>query len=151
MRGLTVVLAVPDVREAVAFYQKLGFHETFAVPGPDGQVVHSELASGTSTLMLGPLDLFHYQGNRRTRDIQSGPRGLGATLMLPVEGVDAIAETLRNYGLQILLEPVDEYYGQRVFCFIDPFGYEWKLTQTIELVDRAEVLRRGTGQTFPAA
>lgn len=58
--ALTVILAVPDVAEAVAFYQKLGFGQTFAIPDPDGKVVHSEMANATSTIMLGPLHLSHY-------------------------------------------------------------------------------------------
>jgi uncharacterized glyoxalase superfamily protein PhnB len=43
----------------------------------------------------------------------------------------AIYEFARSNGLQILSEPTDEYYGDRVFFFIDPFGYEWKISQPI--------------------
>lgn len=31
----------------------------------------------------------------------------------------------------MLADPVDEWYGDRVSFFIDPFGYEWKISQPI--------------------
>ncbi len=149
--ALTVILAVPDVAEAVLFYRKLGFGQTFAIPDPEGKVVHSEMAIATSTIMLGPLHLSHYQSEERSRMLQRGPRGLGATLMLAVDDVNAMADVIRGEQVEILLEPVDEFYGQRVCFFIDPFGYEWKLTQTCETVDRDEVVRRATGKSSPTA
>jgi hypothetical protein len=48
-------------------------------------------------------------------------------------------------ALTILQKPLDEYYGDRVFFFLDPFGYEWKIVQLIEDVSRDEVHRRATG------
>lgn len=57
---------------------------------------------------------------------------------------------IRGEQVEILLEPVDEFYGQRVCIFIDPYGYEWKLNQTVETIDRDEVVRRATGTSSPA-
>jgi uncharacterized glyoxalase superfamily protein PhnB len=37
------------------------------------------------------------------------------------------------------LEPIDEFYGDRVFMFLDPDGYEWKVSQTIKQVSLEEV------------
>jgi uncharacterized glyoxalase superfamily protein PhnB len=34
---------------------------------------------------------------------------------------------------------VDEFYGDRVFMFLDPFGYEWKISQPIAKVSADEV------------
>ena len=52
----------------------------------------------------------------------------------PVRGEDfaAIYEMVRDRKLEILAEPVDEFYGDRVFFFLDPFGYEWKISQMYE-------------------
>jgi PhnB protein len=146
---LAVVLAVEDVREASSFFQKLGFREKFAIPGPGGDLVHCELVTSTSMLMLGSLDHFHYENDQHTALIRQGQRGLGITLTLAVDDVGVIADLVRRDQLQVLLDPVDEYYGDRVFMFIDPFGYEWKITQTVEVVDEQEVLRRATGGRGP--
>lgn len=48
-------------------------------------------------------------------------------------------------ALTILQEPLDEYYGDRVFFFLDPFGYKSKIAQQIEDVSRDEVHRTATG------
>jgi uncharacterized glyoxalase superfamily protein PhnB len=139
---LSIVLAVDDVRAASRFYQKLGFRETFTIPAQGDHLAHCELATATSTLMLGPPDLSHYDNDQRRGLIQRGPRGLGITLMLAVDDVESIADMVRRERLPILLDPVDEYYGDRVFFFLDPFGYEWKITQVVEEVSRQEVLAR---------
>jgi uncharacterized glyoxalase superfamily protein PhnB len=52
---------------------------------------------------------------------------------------------VRAADLEILLEPVDEFYGDRVFMFLDAHGYEWKSSQTIAQVreqDVAEIIAR---------
>jgi uncharacterized glyoxalase superfamily protein PhnB len=33
-------------------------------------------------------------------------------------------------GCQITAEPVQEFWGDRTFSCLDPFGYEWQFTQT---------------------
>ena len=35
--------------------------------------------------------------------------------------------------------PGDEFYGDWVFMFLDPDGYEWKISQTIKEVSLDEV------------
>jgi uncharacterized glyoxalase superfamily protein PhnB len=142
---LSVALAVEDVERASRFYQQLGFRETFTIPGPGGGLAVAILSTGTSQLLLGPLDEPHYESEARAALIRTGPRGLGMTLMLLVEDLAAIYDLVREQGLPILLEPVDEYYGDRVFFFLDPFGFEWKIAQQIETLSEDEVYRRATG------
>jgi uncharacterized glyoxalase superfamily protein PhnB len=48
-------------------------------------------------------------------------------------------EAVRAAGRQVLLEPVDEFHGDRVFMFLDPDGYEWKISQPIAPVGEQEV------------
>ena len=146
---LSVALAVDDVERASRFYQHLGFRETFTIPGPDGGLAVSILNTETSQLLLGPLDEPHYESEERAALIRTGPRGLGMTLLLQVQDLGAIYDRVREQGLPILLEPVDEFYGDRVFFFLDPFGYEWKIAQQIETVSEDVVYRRATGHERP--
>jgi uncharacterized glyoxalase superfamily protein PhnB len=37
-------------------------------------------------------------------------------------------EVVRGAGLEILREPVDEFYGDRVFMFLEAEGYEWTIS-----------------------
>jgi uncharacterized glyoxalase superfamily protein PhnB len=56
-------------------------------------------------------------------------RGTGVTLLLQVDNLAEIYEMVRRRKLEVLAELVDEFYGDRVFFFLDPFGYECKVSQ----------------------
>jgi PhnB protein len=138
---LVPVLAVEDVGRAVAFYRQLGFAEVFSIPDRDGLPVHAHLRKGDSVLFLGRLGVSHYEGHGRAAAIERTfprDRGLGVTLILQVDSLAEIYDVVRREQLQLLAEPADEYYGDRVFFFIDPFGYEWKISQPLQSVSGAE-------------
>ena len=133
------VLGVRDIQQAIKFYETLGFHLDTALPGSDGQLTVAFLSIGSSMMLLGRLDELHYEHRVRARKIRKGPHGLGVTLTLLVPDLPKVYEAVRKAGLEILLEPVDEFYGDRVFMFLDPDGYEWKISQTIKQVSPEEV------------
>jgi uncharacterized glyoxalase superfamily protein PhnB len=137
---LGAVLGVKDIEQASQFYQKtLGFQQMFALPGADRQLTIAVLKYKTSTLLLGRLDELHYEHKARAKKIRKGPHGLGITLTLLVPDLQKIYQAAKKAGVEILLEPVDEFYGDRVFMFLDPDGYEWKISQTIKQVSLDEV------------
>jgi uncharacterized glyoxalase superfamily protein PhnB len=133
------VLGVKDIEQASRFYETLGFQQQFALPRADGQLTLAVLNLGASTLLLGRLDELHYEHEVRARKIRRGPHGLGVTLTLLVVDLQKVYSAVQRAGLEILLEPVDEFYGDRVFMFLDPDGYEWKISQTIKQVSLEEV------------
>ena len=134
------VVSVRNINEASRFYQKvLGFELQFTLPRADGELDLAVLRSGASMLLLGRLDQLHYEHETRARLIRQGPHGLGITMTLLVPDVDKVYDAARKAGVEILLAPTDEFYGDRVFMFIDPDGYEWKVSQTIRNVSLAEV------------
>jgi uncharacterized glyoxalase superfamily protein PhnB len=128
------VLAVEDIQKAITFYSQLGFKEVLSIPDPSGILVHAHLRKGDSALFLGRLDVSHYSGHRRgdtIRGCRSTDRGIGITLILQVDNLASVYDFVSRAKLEVLTEPVDEYYGDRVFIFLDPFGYEWKISQPI--------------------
>jgi uncharacterized glyoxalase superfamily protein PhnB len=136
---LGAVLHVADIQKACDFYQHLGFTLDSALPGADGELVVAFLKFGPSPLLIGRLDQLHYEHPARARQIRKGPHGLGVTLTLLVPDLASVYAAVKAAGAQILLEPVDEFYGDRVFMCLDPDGYEWKISQTIAQVDPDEV------------
>jgi uncharacterized glyoxalase superfamily protein PhnB len=136
---LGAVLGVRDIAGASRFYQSLGFRQQFALPRADGQLTLAVLSHGSSSLLLGRLDELHYEHTLRARRIRRGPHGLGVTLTLAVPDLARIYRVVRKAGLEILLEPVDEFYGDRVFMFLDADGYEWKISQTMKPVAMGEI------------
>ncbi|MBV9410197.1 MAG: VOC family protein, partial [Acidimicrobiia bacterium] len=50
---VTAYLAIDGAADAIEFYKKiLGAEERFRMPGPDGRVVHAEIAIGDSVIMM---------------------------------------------------------------------------------------------------
>ena len=135
------VLGVKDIERASRFYQALGFQQQFALPRADGQLTLTVLSYGSSTLLLGRLDELHYEHKARAKRIRRGPHGLGVTLTLLVPDLQTAYRAVEAAGLEILLEPVEEFYGDRVFMFLDPDGYEWKISQTVKQVSLEEVAK----------
>lgn len=50
-------------------------------------------------------------------------------ITIPVDDVDALCETLRSRGVELLNGPVDRPWGPRTASFRDPAGYIWELAQ----------------------
>jgi uncharacterized glyoxalase superfamily protein PhnB len=135
------VLGVQDIERASRFYQTLGFQQRFALPRADGQLTLAVLSYGSSTLLLGRRDELHYEHEAWAKRIRRGPHGLGVTLTLLVPDLQTAYRAVKAAGLEILLEPVEEFYGDRVFMFLDPDGYEWKIPQTVKQVNLEEVAK----------
>ena len=128
------VLAVEDIEAALVFYAQLGFHLEFSIPDATGRLVHAHLCKGGSVIFLGRKEVSHYAGQPRAealRNSRPAERGMGITLILQVDDLTPIYDFVRSQSLEVLAEPQDEYYGDRVFFFLDPFGYEWKVSQPL--------------------
>lgn len=134
------VLSVRDIAKSSRFYQKvLGYEQRFMLPRAKGGLTLAVLGSGTHTLLLGRMDELHYEHAVRARKIRRGPHGLGITLTLVVRDVDKVYRAARKAQAEVLLKPTDEFYGDRVCMFLDPDGYEWKVSQTLRQVSADEV------------
>jgi len=137
--GISIAIAVVDIQKASRLYQKLGFRETMTIDGQDGKLAVSILELGPSMLILGPVDDPHYYNHKRAEQIKKGPRGLGVVPLITVSDLAKVYEIVKKEGLEILLEPMDEYYGDRIFMFLDPDGYEWKIHQPIQKVRKKDI------------
>ena len=136
---LSPMLGVPNSDQAAAFYQRV-FGAVRVEPWlttPDGACVHGEVKIGNALIMLcdlaagaapSPLDL----GDATVR------------LSLQVEDVDAVFARARNAGAEVLIEPSDQFYGQRAGRLRDPFGHVWVIGQPVEEVSPEEMQRRMT-------
>ena len=134
------VLSVRDIGKSSRFYQRvLGYEQRFTLPRAGGGLTLAVLGFGASNLLLGRLDELHYEHAVRARKIRRGPHGLGITLTLVVSDVDQIYKAARKAQAEILLKPTDEFYGDRVCMFLDPDGYEWKVSKPLRHVSVDEV------------
>jgi PhnB protein len=134
--SVTPYLIVDNAAEAIAFYQKaLGAKEKFRLP-MGGKIGHAEILVGDSHVMLSDewpdMDVF----GPKTR---GGPT---ASLMVYVDDVDSAFERAIGAGGRVDRPVADQFWGDRMGTFIDPFGHKWTLGTHVEEVPPEEMQRR---------
>ncbi len=66
------------------------------------------------------------------------------SIHLHVDDADALIQRAVGAGAKVVIEPADQFYGERSGRIRDPFGHEWILGHTIEKVSIEEMQRRYT-------
>ncbi len=132
-------LRVRDANAAIEFYkQAFGANESFRLQEPGGRIGHAELKFGTVTIMIS--DEYPEYG------IQ-GPEasgGIGSSVHLHVQDVDAMTKQAEVAGAKVVMQPKDQFYGERSSKVVDPLGHEWLIGSHIENVTPQEMQRRFT-------
>lgn len=128
--NVTPYLCVPGVASLLEFLeQAFGAelsHECMRLP--DGRVMHAEVKIGDSRVMMGE------------------PAGrwspMPASLYLYVEDVDAVYARAVKAGGASVMEPADQFYGDRHGGVRDPSGNIWWIATHKEDVPPEELKRR---------
>ena len=130
-------LVVDGAGAAIDFYcAVLGATERMRMPGPGGRLMHAELQIGDSVVMLA--DEWPDMGAHGPMTVGGTP----VTLSVYVEDVDATFRRALDAGARALREVADQFYGDRVGAFEDPFGHHWHVATHIEDVAPDEMQRR---------
>jgi len=117
---LSPYLAVADVAAAVDFYERaFGFERIQVVAGADGAPIHASMRWHDALVMMGPGT----PGDRSRPPKQVG--GVGLTLYLYSEDVDALFARAVREGAEVGFEPEDMFWGDRVCLLMDPDGHAW--------------------------
>lgn len=134
---VTPYLTFKNARAAIDFYRDVfGATETYCLTNPNGNIGHAEISIGESTLMLS--DESPSFGALSPPSIGGSP----VRLHLTVDDVDAVAKRLVDAGATILRPVKDEFYGERIGLFADPFGYSWFVASKISDVSAEEAQKR---------
>jgi PhnB protein len=114
------MLAYEDAEEALRFLcGAFGFTERFRMPMEDGRIGHAEVVSHGQVVMLASV--YPELGFASPRKLDGCP----SQLMLYVDDVDAHFARAKGAGATIIGEPVDEFYGARVYRALDCEGHRW--------------------------
>jgi lactoylglutathione lyase len=109
------ILQTTDLPRAVAFYtERFGFEETYRFPD-----------SGRPEFVVVGLDTFSL-GLGEVNEIAPAGR---VALWFYCEDVDAELEALRQAGIEVVNEPEDQEYGERMASVLDPDGNEIYIAQ----------------------
>jgi uncharacterized glyoxalase superfamily protein PhnB len=125
--SVTPYVLVEDGAKLIEFVQKAFSAElTECMENPDGSVRHAQVKIGDSFVMLGK------------------PQGAGmpASLYLYVPDCDAVYERALGAGATSIMEPADQFYGDRGAGVTDPCGNLWWIGTHIEDVSPEELKRR---------
>ena len=134
---VTPYLVVDGAAAAIDFYTSvLGATERMRMGGPDGRVGHAELELGDSVIMLA---------DEHPEIDAHGPKSVGGTpvsLHVYVEDADRVVERATEAGAKVLRTVKDQFYGDRLGTFEDPFGHHWNVATHVEDVTPDEMAKR---------
>jgi PhnB protein len=130
-------LTIDGASAAIDFYSKVfGATERMRMGAPDGKIGHAELQIGDSIVMLA--DSFPGMSGPTPGELGGSP----VTVMVYVTDVDATFARAIEAGATQERELQDQFYGDRIGSFADPFGHKWFVATHIEDVDEAELAKR---------
>jgi glyoxylase I family protein len=122
-RSPQVVLFSSDVPRAAAFYEALGFTETFRIP-IDGEPIHIDLTLDGYKLGLASID-----STRDDHGLKPVVEGQRAAVVLWTDDVRTAYASLLESGAPTLAAP-HEWLGRLLICWIaDPDGHPVQLVQ----------------------
>jgi lactoylglutathione lyase len=99
------ILSVSDLAKTKQFYEQLGFQQTYQFP-PEGEPGFVTLQRGTAQIGVGA----------------GAVDDDAVAYWVYVDDVDASLEALRAAGAEVVGEPVDQPWGERVAQVRDPSG-----------------------------
>ena len=123
-----------DPRAALDFLQRaFGFERVMAIDDADGNLVHAELHYRGGYVMIGPewADPVFSPVSLEGRNTQTVHVHLA-------EGLDAHCEQARAAGAEIVQEPEEQFWGDRMYRAKDPEGHVWSFGETVRRVSREE-------------
>jgi lactoylglutathione lyase len=104
------ILSTPDLSRALGFYRDLlDGKVTYQFP-PEGEPAYISMQIGRSQLGIGAQDQPGVLINDRI------------TLWVYVRDCDAAFDRMRTAGVQVVQEPVDQPWGERMATVVDPDG-----------------------------
>ena len=130
-------LAIDGASAAIGFYTTvLGATERMRMPAPGGKVGIAKLQIGDS--LINVSDESPERG-------YPGPKAIGGTpvsLNVYVEDADATFERAIAAGATPLQPVENQFYGDRIGWFEDPWGHHWAVATHVEDVSPEELTRR---------
>ena len=124
--------------DAIVFYEEvLGATERMRMPGDSPENIgHAEIEIGTGLVMLA--DEFPDHGFLSPQTIGGSP----VTVHVYVEDADAVFAKAVAAGATVTRPMEDQFYGDRLGQFVDPWGHRWSVASHVEDVSEEEMGRR---------
>ncbi len=130
--SVTPSLTARNAAAALDFYVRaFGAEILFTLPEPSGKIAHAEFRIGDSRLMIS--DEYPDYG------ALAPEVGKGGSFMIYVADVDAAFAKAVAAGGTAVMEPEDQFYGDRCGKLHDPHGYRWTIATRVREVSPEEM------------
>jgi uncharacterized glyoxalase superfamily protein PhnB len=136
-------LVYKDNRAALEWLQSaFGFDASEVLTDTNGNIAHAEMCYGDGVVMIGS----------EWADWTRSPASLGGKntqrVHVRVErDIDAHCARARQAGATIVMEPADQFYGERSYIAADLEGHHWTFSQPISYVSN-EDMEKASGLKF---
>jgi len=136
-------LAYKDSRAALAWLQKaFGFEPSLILTDAEGHIVHAEMTYGDGVVMIGT----------EWADWTRSPASMGGKNTQRVHvrierGIDEHYARARQAGAKTVMEPADQFYGDRTYVVTDLEDHYWTFAQPVREVSGQE-MEKATGFKF---
>jgi uncharacterized glyoxalase superfamily protein PhnB len=128
---ITPFLSVHGVAQVIEFLKKaFNAEEIEKYTRPDGSVVNAEIKIGNSMVML----------SEKAKDQKVFP----AMLYMYVENVDSVYLQAIQSGGKAIMEPMDQFYGDRSGGVEDAAGNQWWIATRKENISTEELSKRAS-------
>ena len=122
---LMPMMSVDSVDQARAFYiDQLGFGHMMGMLGKDGQLDFCTVTMGGAKVML-------MRPQQSTDGTKATSSKRPVDIYLEVSDVDAYHKHLTAKGIKVTSQLTDQWWGDRTFTVMDPFGYQIWFYQTV--------------------
>jgi len=132
---ITPQMTLDNAAQMIDWYKRaLGAVEVSRSEGPDGKIMHAEIAIGDSRVMMNDAVM----GNK-------GPQAFGGSpvaFWVYVPDCDALYERAVGAGGRVQMPLADQFWGDRGGAVIDPAGFIWWIASRKEDLTQAEMQRR---------
>ncbi|MGH9987951.1 MAG: VOC family protein [Nitrososphaeraceae archaeon] len=127
---VTPYLLVQSAEKLINFVKRaFDAKETVRMSMPDGAIGHAEVRLGDSVIMLSEAQGGEYK-----------PMPTGIYLYL--ENCDATYKRALEAGATSVMQPTDQFYGDRSASIKDQFGNHWYIATHIEDLSKEELTKR---------
>jgi PhnB protein len=128
-------LIANDASKAIEFYKKVFDAEETSRLMFEGKIAHAELNIQGTTIMIS--DEIYGSRAKSAKTIGDTP----VSFYVYVDNVDKIFVKAVKNGANITYEAQDQFYGDRMGEFIDPFGFKWSIATHIKNVGENEMIK----------
>jgi len=132
-----------DNRAALKWLQNaFGFAPSEVLTDDKDNIVHAEMTHDDGVIMI----------SHEFASWGKSPNSVGGSNTQRVhvrltKGIDEHCARARQAGAKIVMEPADQFYGDRTYMAVDFEGHHWTFSQAVKAVTKAE-MEQATGLKF---